>query len=201
MTSTVDDAAAALRAGELAIVPMDTVYGLVASADAEAAARKLAEAKGRDEAQPIALVARDLELLLQRIPELDGRAGAIARALLPGPYTLVFANPAGRYRWLTGSRPDTIGIRIPELAGPGRRLLEDLGIFAATSANLTGGADPRTLADVPEELRAAAAALLDGGVLPGTPSTVLDFSGPEPRILREGAAPATEALRVVASVL
>ena len=201
MTSTVDETAAALRAGELAIVPMDTVYGLVASADSEAPARKLAEAKGRDEAQPIALVARDLELFVERIPELDARARAIAGALLPGPYTLVFANPAGRYRWLAGARPETIGIRIPELVEPARSLLENLGAFAATSANLTGGADPRRLEEVPEELRATAAALLDGGALPGTPSTVLDFSGAEPRILREGAASAAEALRAVASVL
>lgn len=201
MTSTVDETAAALRAGELAIVPMDTVYGLVASADSEGPARKLAEAKGRDEAQPIALVASDLEFLVARIPELDGRSRAIAGALLPGPFTLVLANPAGRYGWLAGARPDTIGIRIPELEGPVRSLLADLGAFAATSANLTGGTDPRTLEEVPEELRATAAALLDGGPLPGTPSTVLDFSGPEPRILRDGAASAAEALRVVASVL
>lgn len=201
MSSAVEDAAAALRAGELAIVPMDTVYGLAASADSEAPARRLAEAKGRDEAQPIALVVADLELLLERIPELHGPSGAIVRALLPGPYTLVLANPARRYGWLAGARPDTIGIRIPELAEPARSLLENMGAFAATSANLTGGADPRTLEDVPEEVRASAAALLDGGALPGTPSTVLDFSGPEPRILREGAAPGAEALRVVASVL
>ena len=54
---------------------------------------------------------------------------------------------------------------------------------------------------MPGQLRAAAAALLDGGELPGTPSTVIDLTGPEPLVLREGAVPADEALRVVASVL
>ncbi len=201
MSTTVDEAVAAIRAGRLAVIPLDTVYGLAASADSEATARQLSRAKGRDDAQPIALVVADLDRLLELVPELAGRAGTIARALLPGPYTLVLPNPAGRYRWLTGSRPDTIGVRIPELAGPGRQVLDQLGAIAATSANLTGGPDPRTLEEVPEELRAAAAALVDGGVLPGTPSTVLDFTGAEPRILREGAAPSAEALRIVAPVL
>ncbi len=201
MSTTVDEAVAAIRAGRLAVIPLDTVYGLAASADSEATAGQLSRAKGRDDAQPIALVVADLDRLLELVPELAGRAGTIARALLPGPYTLVLPNPAGRYRWLTGSRPDTIGVRIPELAGPGRQVLDQLGAIAATSANLTGGPDPRTLEEVPEELRAAAAALVDGGVLPGTPSTVLDFTGAEPRILREGAAPSAEALRIVAPVL
>ena len=66
---------------------------------------------------------------------------------------------------------------------------------------MPGGPDPRTLAEVPAQLRAAAAAIVDGGELPGTPSTVIDLTGPEPRVLREGAVPAEEALRVVASVL
>ncbi len=201
MSSTVDEAVAALRSGKLAVIPMDTVYGLVASAESEESVRELSRVKRRDGAQPIALVAADLDVLLERVPELRGRAGTIARSLLPGPYTLVLSNPAGRYPWLTGSRPDTIGIRIPELEGPGRKVLERVGAFAATSANLTGGADPRTLEEVPQELRAAVAALVDGGALPGTPSTVLDFTGAEPRILREGAAPAAEALRIVASVV
>ncbi|MBA2332883.1 MAG: threonylcarbamoyl-AMP synthase [Actinobacteria bacterium] len=201
MSSTVDEAVAALRAGMLAIVPTDTVYGLAADPDSEGSVRSLSRLKGRDEAQPIALVAADLERLLEHVPELVGRAGEIARSLLPGPYTLVLSNPAGRYPWLAGSRPATIGIRIPKLDGVGGELLDRVGAIAATSANLTGGADPRTLDEVPAELRAAAAALLDGGPLPGSPSTVLDFTGPEPLVLREGAASAAEALRVVASVL
>ncbi len=87
---------------------------------------------------------------------------------------------------------------MPALDGPGRELLARVGAVAATSANLHGGADPRTLDDVPDELRAAAAALLDGGELPGTPSTVLDLTGAEPRVLREGAVPAADALGRVA---
>ncbi|MGI9111882.1 MAG: L-threonylcarbamoyladenylate synthase [Gaiellaceae bacterium] len=201
MSSTVEGAVEALRSGKVAIVPTDTVYGLAAEPESENAVRELSRLKRRDSAQPIALVGADLDVLLERIPELRGRAERIARALLPGPYTLVLPNPAGRYGRLAGSRPDTIGVRIPDLTGSGRELLERVGAIAATSANLTGGPDPRTLAEVPEELRGAAAALLDGGPLPGTPSTVLDLSGAEPRVLREGAAPADEALRIVDEVL
>jgi L-threonylcarbamoyladenylate synthase len=73
-------------------------------------------------------------------------------------------------------------------------LLQRVGVVAATSANLHGGADPRRIEDVPAEILDAVAAVLDAGELPGTPSTVVDLTGPEPRILREGAVPAAEAL-------
>ncbi|MDQ3065762.1 MAG: L-threonylcarbamoyladenylate synthase [Actinomycetota bacterium] len=192
--STVDEAVAAIRAGELAIVPTDTVYGLAASPHSEAHVRRLYRAKGRDEPQPTALVAADVDTLLECVPELRGRAEAIARALLPGAFTLVLPNPARLLPWLTGSRPETIGVRVPAVDGIARELLERVGVVAATSANLPGGADPRTLAEVPEALRAHVAALVDGGELPGTPSTVIDFTGAEPTVLREGGVAAEVAL-------
>ncbi len=197
----VDDAVAAIRAGRLAIVPTDTVYGLATTPYDEDAVRGLYLAKGRVEQQPTALVVRDLELLRECLPELDGAPERVARALLPGPYTLILPNPGRRFPWLAGSRPETLGVRIPGLAGPARDVLDRAGALVATSANLPGGPDPHTLADVPEQLRVAAAALVDGGELPGTPSTVIDLTGDEPVVLREGAVPADEALRVVASVL
>ena len=91
------------------------------------------------------------------------------RRLLPGPYTLVLPNPARRLPWLSGSRPDTIGVRVPDLAGPGAAVLEAVGAVAATSANVHGGTDPRRVADVPEEIRSAVAAIVDGGELPVDP--------------------------------
>ena len=199
--SAVDAAVAAIRGGRLAIVPTDTVYGLATGPYSEAPVRNLYRAKGRDYLQPTALVAADLDLLFECVPELRGRAGTIARALLPGAFTLVLPNPARRFPWLTGPSPETIGVRVPALAGPGGEVLARAGVIVATSANLPGAPDPRTLEEVPEELRAAAEALVDGGELPGTPSTVIDFTGPEPVVLREGAAPAADALRVVASVV
>jgi L-threonylcarbamoyladenylate synthase len=196
-----DDAVAAIRDGRLAIVPTDTVYGLATTPYAEAAVRRLYAAKGRAEQQPTALVVRDLDLLHECLPELHGAQERVARALLPGPYTLILPNPARRFPWLAGSRPETIGVRIPAAAGPARDLLIRVGALVATSANLPGGPDPRTLDDVPAQLRAAAAALVDGGELPGTPSTVIDLTGPDPLVLREGAVSADEALRVVGSAL
>ena len=103
-------------------------------------------------------------------------------------------NPAHRYRWLAGSTPEKIGVRVPELPGPAAEVLERVGALAATSANLHGGPDPRRLEDVPVEIRASAAAVVDGGELPGTPSTVVDVTGSKPRVVREGAVPAAEAL-------
>lgn len=199
--SDVDAAVAAIRGGRLAVVPTDTVYGLAASPYSEAPVRSLYRAKGREELQPTALVAADVDMLLECVPELHGKAGLIARALLPGPYTLVLPNPARRFRWLVGSRPDTIGVRVPAVDGKAHEVLTRLGAITATSANLPGGLDPRTVDEVPEQIRAAVDAIVDAGRLPGTPSTVIDFTGQEPVVLREGAAPAEEALLLVGSVL
>ena len=86
----------------------------------------------------------------------DRRAGAGRAALLPGPYTLILPNPGRRFPWLAGSRPETIGVRIPALAGAVREVLSRVGALAATSANMPGEPDPRTLDQVPGQLRAAA---------------------------------------------
>ncbi len=193
--STVDDAVAAIRAGRPVVLPFDTVYGLAADPSSEAPVRSLYRLKDRPATQPSALVARDLDSLLAYLPELQGRSATIARRLLPGPYTLVFANPARRYRWLTGDNPDAIGVRVPELAGPGADVLARVGAVVATSANHPGEPDPATLNAVPEAILEGVAAVVDDGALPGMPSTVLDFTGPEPRIVRDGAADGAEALR------
>lgn len=196
--STVTEAAAAIRSGQLVVMPTDTVYGLACTPDDRLAVQALSVLKRRAANQPIALVAGSLERLLECVPELRGRAEALARALLPGPFTLVLPNPAARYEWLTGDRPDTVGVRVPEVDGLARELLTEVGVVAATSANRHGGADPRSLADVPREILDAVAATLDGGELPGVPSTVLDLTGAEPRVLREGAVRAADALARVA---
>lgn len=195
----IDEAVAALRAGEPVVMPFDTVYGIAADPYREEPATRLYRLKGRPETQPAALVATSLDYLLECVPELRGRAASLARLLLPGPVTLVVPNPARRYRWLTGANPDAIGVRVPELEGPGAEVLERAGAVVATSANLPGEPDPKTLEEVPEEIRAGAAAVVDGGPLPGTPSTVIDLTGPEPRVLREGMLSGDEALRRLGS--
>jgi len=192
--SDVEAAIEALRVGRLAVIPTDTVYGLAADGASEDAARALYAAKGRGAAQPTALLFASVELVLERLPEIPARTAAIVRAVLPGPLTLVLPNPGRRFGWLNEARPEAIGVRVPDVAGPGKKVLDALGVLVATSANLPGGADPRRLADVPAEIRAATAALVDGGELGGAPSTVVDVTGAEPVVLREGALPGAEAL-------
>ncbi len=189
------DALAALRAGLPVLLPTDTVYGLVSAPDEEAATR-LYELKGRPRAQPTAILAATVEDLLAAVPELPETT--LAR-LLPGPFTLVLPNPANRFAWLTGGEPGPIGVRVPELPPETHEIVKQLGVVLATSANDPGGPNPGTLGDVPRRIRDACGAELDLGRLPGTPSTVLDLSGDTPHVLREGAVPATEALRRLGS--
>jgi L-threonylcarbamoyladenylate synthase len=192
---------AAIRAGLPVLLPTDTVYGLVASAEREDYATRVYRVKGRDETKPTALLAGSLESLFECLPELRGRSDVIARALLPGPFTLILPNPARRFRWLTGVRTDAIGVRVPELPEASRRVVDAAGCLMATSANNPGGPDPVTLDDVPRRIREAVAAELDLGPLPGTPSTVIDFTNDEPVVIREGIVPAAEAIARVQAAL
>jgi len=194
----IEQAIAAIRAGKPVILPTDTVYGLATTPFSEAPVRRLSALKGRDELQPAALMAPDVDMLFELVPELRGRSGTICRALLPGPFTLVLPNAARRFRWLTGSNPDAIGVRVPELSGAAAQILGTVGALVATSANVHGGPDPARVDDVPEELRNAAAVVVDGGELGGVPSTVLDFTGGEPKVLREGAGGGAEVLAALA---
>jgi L-threonylcarbamoyladenylate synthase len=162
-----EDAVAALRAGRPVILPTDTVYGLCALPGHEDA---IYELKGRDRSKPIALLAADVDALIAAVPALDR---SVLERYLPGPYTLVF---------------ETVGVRVPELPPSAAEVVREVGVVAATSANLSGGPDPRRVEDVPEEIRAACGAIVDAGELPGTPSTVIDLTSGEPRVLRQGAA-------------
>jgi L-threonylcarbamoyladenylate synthase len=194
----IEEAVEAIRRGRSVVLPTDTVYGLCTTPYAAEPVERLYRLKGRTANQPTALAASDVDMLFECVPELRGHGGPIVRALLPGPYTLVLPNPARRFRWLTGDRPETIGVRVPEWPGDAAIVLARVGAVVATSANLTGGPEPRRLEDVPRELREAAAAELDAGELLGVASTVLDLTGPEPKVLREGAVPAAAALRLAA---
>jgi L-threonylcarbamoyladenylate synthase len=190
----------AIESGEPVLLPTDTVYGLCASL-AEGSARRLSALKGRDDAKPLALIAASTDRLLELIPELAGRSAVIARTLLPGGYTLVLSNPAGRYPWLNRASPSTVGVRVAKLPEPAQRVLDAVGAVIATSANEAGGRDPVTLGDVPPGIRALCAAELDAGPLGGTPSTVIDFSGSTPVVLREGAASSVAAIARVSDAL
>jgi len=184
----VERVVAAIRAGEPVILPTDTVYGLCAAPDRAALLSLL---KGRPSWMPVALVCADVARLLEFVPEARGHT-----ALLPGPFTLIIPNPAGQFPALGSEQ--TIGIRVPVLGGMAGEILDLVGAVAATSANRHGDPDPRRLDDVAAEIRDACGAVVDGGELPGVPSTVVDLTGPEPKVVREGAVPAADALRLLA---
>jgi L-threonylcarbamoyladenylate synthase len=194
-------ALAALQAGEAVLLPTDGVYGLCALPEREASVQRLYALKGREAARPAAVIAASVELLLERVPELAGRSELILRALLPGPYTLVLANPARRYPWLNRERPEAIGVRVAELPPDARAVLGAVGLLAATSANLSGEPAAASLEQLPAALRAGCGAEIDGGRLPGTASTVIDFSRGEPAVLRSGAGPVEPALALAARAL
>ena len=149
--SDVEAAIEALRGGRLAVIPTDTVYGLAADGESEDAARSLYAAKGRDAIRPTALLFASVDVLVERVPGASGSGAGGRRALLPGPLTLVLPNPARRFAWLNAERPEAIGVRVPDISGPGRAVLAALGALVATSANLPGGADPRRVEDVPAD--------------------------------------------------
>ena len=178
-------AVAAIRARRPVILPTDTVYGLCAWPFRPEPVERVYRLKGRDASKPIALLAADLDALLEALPELDL---TLTEGLLPGPYTLIVPNPARRFPWLTGDNPDAIGVRVPDLPPDASQVVAEVGVLCATSANAAGGPNPRRVEEIPEEIRKACGAIVDAGELPGTPSTVLDLTGDEPRVLREGAA-------------
>jgi L-threonylcarbamoyladenylate synthase len=200
-TDAVEQAIAAAASGRPILLPTDTVYGLATSAERADYAADLYRLKGRSEIQPTAIVAGSIDALTHAIPELDERSRAIARALLPGPFTLVLANPAQRFRWLTVARTETIGVRVPRLPEPAQRVADGVGCLVATSANDPGGPDPASLDDVPRRIRDAVAAEIDAGALPGIASTVIDFTVDPPVVIREGAIPGAEAIGRVRAVL
>jgi L-threonylcarbamoyladenylate synthase len=160
----------ALRAGLPVVLPTDTVYGLCALRGHE---KVLYELKGRDRSKPVALLAADVDALLEAVPGLDR---ALLDRYLPGPYTLVLDSPAG----------GKVGVRVPDLPPAAATVVRAVRVVCATSANASGGPDPRRIEDVPEEIRSACGAVVDAGELPGVPSTVLDLTGAEPRVVRDG---------------
>jgi L-threonylcarbamoyladenylate synthase len=180
------DASRLLAGGGLALLPTDTVYGIACAATDVDACARLYALKQRPATQATAAVLGSLPALLELLPEMDPRATAACRALLPGPYTLIVPNPDGRLAHLCGDAPQRIGLRVPLLDPDVAGLADGAGGLLMTSANLRGRPDPSRLDQVPAPLREAAAFEVDGGPLDGVPSTVIDVTGREPHVLREG---------------
>jgi L-threonylcarbamoyladenylate synthase len=120
------------------------------------------------------------------LPEMRGGTDAVARRLLPGPVTLIVPNPGRRYPWLCGDEPTRIGLRVPVLHPSLAAAIDRVPALLLTSANLAGD-PPATSFDQLESIAGIAAVALDGGTCAGgVPSTVVDITGDDPVIVREG---------------
>jgi L-threonylcarbamoyladenylate synthase len=183
-----------LAGGGVAVFPADTVYGLCCDPSNETAVRRLYELKGRPAEQPAAVMFFALAAALAALPEIGVREHAALKTLLPGPVTLLLPNRTHRFPLACApgdGSSDTLGLRVPLWSAS----LAALGAVDApvlqSSANLSGGSDARCLLDIPKSIRSGADLVLDGGELPGVPSTVLDLREYEQRgtwrVVREGA--------------
>jgi L-threonylcarbamoyladenylate synthase len=188
-----------ISAGGVAVFPADTVYGLACDPGDAAAVERLYRLKGRPPAKPAAVMFFDVGLALAAVAEVGPRTHAALERLLPGPVTVLLPNSAAHFPLACGPAPSTLGLRVPRV-----ELLAAVRVpVLQSSANLAGGPDTSRLDDVPEEIRAGADLVIDGGELPGTPSTVVDLRRYEESgqwgVARTGAVPypeLAEALRV-----
>jgi L-threonylcarbamoyladenylate synthase len=181
-----------IAAGGVAVFPADTVYGLACDPENAAAVDRLYALKGRPPAKPAAVMFFDLAPLA----DLPPRTRDALAQLWPGGLTVLLANPEHRFPLACGPDPDTLGVRMPDLPA-----LAGSPPVLQSSANLAGGPDARRLDDVPQAIRAGADLVLDGGALPGTPSTVLDLRGYESAgawsVIRAGAVPQAALERIL----
>jgi tRNA threonylcarbamoyl adenosine modification protein (Sua5/YciO/YrdC/YwlC family) len=199
VSDPVADAASAALAGALVVIPTDTVYGLATRPDDPAATARLFEAKGRP---------RELELPVlvasvaagEEVASFDERARAIAVRFWAGPVTLVLPRTDRSRGWRLGGEGGTVGVRMPHhpLA---LAVLTRTGPLAVTSANRSGEPTPATCRELETVFAEAVDVYLcEEAPLEGRPSTVVDLSGAEPRVLREGAVSEAAILEALAAV-
>jgi tRNA threonylcarbamoyl adenosine modification protein (Sua5/YciO/YrdC/YwlC family) len=147
------------------------VYGIACSPLDEFAVERLYLLKRRPKSKPSGVMFFSVEAALAALPSLGDRTRAALRDLLPGAVTLLLPNPSDHFPLACGEDRGTLGVRVPDVP-----LLAAVGVpVLQSSANLAGGPDPRRLDEVPQLLKAAVELVLDGGELPGTPSTVVDL--------------------------
>jgi len=180
-----------ISGGGLAVFPTDTVYGLGTHPDSVEGAHRLYWIKGRSPDRPAAVLFFDLERAIAALPELGAKTIDALERLLPGPVTVLLPNPGTRFPLACGDEPSRLGLRVPKLDQKLAKLADVKAPILQSSANPTGEPDPRSLDDVDARIRGAVDVELDAGVLPGTPSTVIDLSSYETQgafeVLREGA--------------
>jgi L-threonylcarbamoyladenylate synthase len=183
----VEEAAAALGRGELVAFPTDTVYGLAAGHDH---LRKLYVAKDRPKEKRIPVLLSDASNL-EASAQVTPAARALAARFWPGPLTLVLVAP----------RRGTLAFRVPDHPLARRLIAASGGGLPVTSANRSGHADARSAQEVIDQLEGRIALVLDGGkTTGGVPSTIVDCTTPNAKVLREGAISAAQIQRAVARV-
>jgi L-threonylcarbamoyladenylate synthase len=191
--------AEALRDGQATVLPTDTVYGLACAAHLEDACARMLALKGRDLSKPTSIIVSRVDILAALLlDDLDPPIAKQARALLHLPVTLVLPNRFGIFPWLCGDDPSRIGVRLPVLRPAIADAIAGVRAIAATSANLAGLPDPVTFEQVPDSIVSQVGVAIDGGPSPvGTPSTVVDLTGPAPVLLREGALSAEDIREII----
>jgi L-threonylcarbamoyladenylate synthase len=175
-----------IAAGGVAVFPADGLYGLACDPLDSEAIERIHRIKGRDDGKPSAVMYFSPLAMRELVEGLGPRTRRAVGALLPGPVTLVVANPQGRYPLACREDPARLGVRL--IGGP---LAGAMCPLFQTSANRSGEPAPAAFADVPREMVAAVDLAIDGGSLTGLPSTVVDLTSfdksGEWTILREGA--------------
>ena len=165
-----------IAVGGVVLFPADTVYGLATDPDSREAVERLYRIKGRRPDRPAAVMFFRTELALEALPELPEATKAAMENLLPGGVTLLLPNPHRRFRHACGPNPDVLGLRVPPLTGELQAMRAMKWPVLQSSANRSGGPEARRLDDVDPTVRAGVDLVLDGGELPGTPSTVVDLT-------------------------
>jgi L-threonylcarbamoyladenylate synthase len=182
----IEEAGAAIRRGELVVIPTDTVYGVAADAFTPEAVEALLSAKGRDRAMPVPVLVASPEMLDALVDQLPASGRALIDAFWPGALTVVVRHTA-HLAWDLGETRGTVAVRMPnhEVA---RELIAQTGPLAVSSANRTGNLAPATMLDARLQLGATIAVYLDGGPSgESVPSTIVDVTAERPRVLRAGA--------------
>jgi len=179
-----------LRSGGVVGCPTETLMGLLADARDPIALAEVCRLKGRDPMQPIGLLLPDLQALDAWITDFPAAARALAARHWPGPLTLVLRARPGLPASLV--RAGKLAVRVPG-PSPALELVRAFGSpLTATSANQTGQPPTRTAAEVRAVFGDQLAAIVQGSAPGGAPSTLVDASGTEPRVLRAGALSHTE---------
>ena len=166
-----------IAVGGVALFPADTVYGLATEPDSREGVDRLYRLKGRRPDRPAAVMFFRLELALAALPELPGATRDALPGLLPGAVTVLVPNPAHRFPLACGPTPDVLGLRVPRLEGGLAALAGMAWPVLQSSANVSGDAEARRVEEVDAQVRNGVDLVLDGGELPGTPSTVVDLTG------------------------